>query len=143
MRAALLGLRTSRCSLGAQEALTLHSFFPDTNQIQQHKHSQGQGVCSGCVYVRDRDQDRDIKMEEGKEMKRKKTTLTHKQNASSFYQQLRAFDDVFSYPPLSLSLVKRAITCPAQSHIKQTLVLSTEPDSAKLHCFQMPVTKTR
>lgn len=64
---------------------------------------------------------------------RARETLTPEQNVPSFNPPLRAFDEVsfffpFSYPLLSPSLIKRAITCPGQSHIKQTLALSPEPD---------------
>lgn len=42
------GLGASSCPLRAPEALALHSFFPDTNQTQQHKHIQGLGGSGGC-----------------------------------------------------------------------------------------------
>ena len=124
---------------GAQEALTLHSFFSDTNQIQQHKHTQGQGV---GVYVTERQMYREMEKNQMRRHRERRRHEAHEQNAFSFHPKLRTFDNVFSYLPLRLSLIKRAITCPGRSHIKQTLVLSAEPDSAKLHCFQMPVTKT-
>lgn len=99
------------------------------------------GVRVMCVYIRERETKRQTSRGREMEGEKKRETLTHKQNASCFNPQLlRIWQHFFSYPPLSLSLVKRAITCPGQSHIKQTLVLSPEPDSAKLHCFQMPIT---
>lgn len=48
LRAALLGQGASGCPVGVRGALTLHSFFPDTNQTQQHKHIQAWEV---CVYI--------------------------------------------------------------------------------------------
>lgn len=144
LRASLLGLGASGCPLGAQWAPTLHSFFPDTKQTQQHKHVRGWGAVT-CVrtWHRETETERQTsKRRKRRRGKKRREPLTHKQNALSFKPQLWAFDGIFFFlcPPLSLSLVKGAITCPGQSHIKQTLVLSPEPDSAKLHCFQMLIT---
>lgn len=66
----------------------------------------------------------DIKRKRNGRRQQKRETLTQEQNEPTFNSQLRAFDEVFSNPSLSLSLVKIAITCPGQSHIKQTLALS-------------------
>lgn len=136
MRAPLLGLRASRCSLkgsrGHNLSLVLCWRYPDT---AAQTHFRDGCVFRVCVYKRPRPRQRHWELRGREEIRRK-------QNAPSFNPQLRAFGDVFSYPPLSFSLVKRAITCPGEAHIKQTLVLSAEPDSAKLHCFQMLVTKT-
>lgn len=96
-----------------------------------------------CVHVGERQGPRDRHQKREIDRTRKKREMrTHQQNAPSFKPQLGVFDDIFLFvffphPPLSLSLVKRAITCPGRAHIKQTLVLSPEPDTAKLHCFQM------
>lgn len=63
----------------ARGALTLHSFFPDTNQIQQHKHIQGSVcVCARvCVKARDGDSEADIKSEGGKHGRRQRELGRH------------------------------------------------------------------
>lgn len=55
-RAAPFGLGASGCSpRGGSRAPASHSVFPDTNQIQQHKHIQGQGAYSLCVCIYERE----------------------------------------------------------------------------------------
>lgn len=102
LKAALLALEASGCPLGYRGALTLHSFFPDTNQTQQHKHIQG--LWGG--YERERETEtRRQTSEGGREGGRQGTreTLTHRQNAPSFNPQLRAFDNVFFHILLSVA----------------------------------------
>lgn len=81
-RAELLGLGASSCPLRAPEALALHSFFPDTNQTQQHKHIRGLGVVvvGGVFCVKQTSRGTEKKTE----------MLTHKQYAPSFNPQFRA-----------------------------------------------------
>ncbi len=67
LRAALLGLGASGCPLGARGALTLQSFFPDTNQTQQQKHIQGWG-CVLCVCIYERKRETKRQTSRGREM---------------------------------------------------------------------------
>lgn len=132
VRAPLLGLRASRCSLkgsrGHNLSLVLCWHYPDT-AAQTH-------FRDGCVFrvcVCKRQRPRHRHWEGGKKSENAPIFITHSLERLAMF-----FHILLSVSPL----VKRAITCPGEAHIKQTLVLSAEPDSAKLHCFQMPVTKT-